>query len=79
MGAGQPTVTWGPGSHQGHLSRVSKLCLGSFIFEEIVLWINERNADFQRFLMEVTYYFFLFLWPHPWYMRVPRPGVETEP
>ena len=33
-----------PGSPQGHLDRVRELHLGSFIFEEMVLWINERNS-----------------------------------
>lgn len=43
-----PQSPSGPGSPQEHLVRVSELHLGSFVFEEMVLWLNERNADFPK-------------------------------
>lgn len=45
---GSPQSPSSPGSPQGHLGRVSEPHLGSFIFEELVLWINERNSEFPK-------------------------------
>lgn len=27
----------------------------------------------------ISFYFYIFLWPHLWHMEVPRPGIKLKP
>ena len=40
--------------------------------------IDNRLAPGLYFFLSF-FFFFSFFWPHPWHMKVPRAGIESEP
>ena len=62
--------TWGRARFQGFVDIVSRSCPILLVF-----WCSCQWHITSPFPLHS---FFFFFWPHPWYMEIPRPGIQSK-